>query len=517
MLGGMTTTFRKKQAFDDHPAFYQDDNRRNRGFNPTSKAFMEAKFAVLLPEHQVQDKTILDLGSCNGSAGQWALFNGAHSYTGVEVQQNYVTQSRELLAHWTNRVEIIHQDVSSYLLETDDNAFDLVLLAGMLYHFIDAKKIIDQVCRVAGQQVVVESNYPPGMRSGKLPRDIAVTEYVTDQEVNLDHGNQSMLGISATTSLAALDILFRLNGFAKQEEKLTFPLGPETVIYDESALGHSDLQIRFAVRYFGNRQQKLQTLEHNLPAQAGRKRSWKNDPVAKARTKQYQQQALSLSSQARPGQWKFDAQVAEVFDGIARREIPDYLRVIDLCVRVIGKGQQKQPRIIDVGSATGETLRQLYQAGYRNLYGVDASIDMIRRCFDQATLIHSADFPEAQGPFDYVLNNWTLHFIRNPLAYLEAIKRSMTPGGTLILTDKVSSSQRVHDLYYDYKRAHGVTEQEIEKKRRQIEGVLLTYPLTWYLNTLNSLGFEQIEVINANAAFVTFMAIKPLQASPGFN
>lgn len=500
----------KTLAYDDYPAFYQEDNRRHRGFNPTSKAFLEAKFGTLLPAHLLQGKTVLDLGSCYGAAGQWALFNGAARYTGVEVQQNYVSESRRLLAHWQDRVEIIHQDVRSYLLATDDQAFDLVLLAGMLYHFVDTKQIIDQACRVASQQVVVETNYPPSMRAGKLPLDMAITEYVTDQEVNLDHGNQSMLGISATTSLSALDILFRLNGFTKQENKLAFPLNPDTVIYDESALGSSDLPIRFAVRYGRDEQQKLTTLESHLPQQSGQKRSWEHDPVSAARTLEYQQQAILLASTAAPGEWRFDAQVAEVFDGIARREIPDYLRVIDLCVRVIGKGKLKQPKIIDVGSATGETLRQLYQAGYRNLYGVDASADMLAKSFQEATLIHSDSFPEIQGPFDYVLNNWTLHFIRNPLEYLEAIKRSLAPGGTLILSDKVSSSACVHDLYYDYKRANGVTEEEIDRKRQQIEGVLVTYPFTWYLNVLANLGLEKIEVINANTAFVTFMAVKPV-------
>lgn len=275
-------------------------------------------------------------------------------------------------------------------------------------------------------------------------------------------------------------------------------------------MGSSDLQIRFAVRYYLDAEQALTTLESTLPDHSGQLRSWETDPLAQARTSAYQQQAKSLSSDAEPGAWQFDAQVAEVFDGIARREIPDYLRVIDLCVRVIDKGENRQPKIIDVGSATGETLRQLHQAGYRELYGVESSADMIARSFDQATLIHSQEFPEAHGPFDYVLNNWTLHFIRNPLSYLEAIKRAMVPGGTLILSDKVSSSQRTHELYYDYKRANGVTEAEIEKKRQQIEGVLVTYPFSWYLNALNNLGFEQIEVINANTAFVTFMAVKPV-------
>ncbi len=509
-------SLRKELAFDDYPVFYQEDNRRNRSFNPTSQAFLEVKFGVLLPEHLVKGKKILDLGSCYGAAGQWVLFNGAARYTGVEVQPSYVQESRRWLAHWQDRAEVVQQDVRSYLASTPDQAFDLVLLAGMLYHFVDTKQIIDEACRVSSEQVVIETNYPPGMRSGKLPLDVAVTEYVTDQEVNLDHGNQSMLGISATTSLSALDILFRLNGFAKKEHKLAFPLSADTVIYDESMLGSSDLQTRFAVRYFRDeQQQRLTTLESNLPTQSGQKRSWQDDPVAKARTDQYQLRAQSLSSTAAPGAWKFDAQVAAVFDGIARREIPDYLRVIDLCVRVIAKDPRAQPKIIDVGSATGETLRQLHQAGYRNLYGVDASADMLARSFDQATLIHSDDFPEAHGPFDYVLNNWTLHFIRNPLAYLEAIKRAMAPGATLILSDKVSSTPRTHELYYDYKRAQGVTEAEIEKKRQQIEGVLVTYPFTWYLNALTNLGFEHIEIINANTAFVTFMAVKPVGDAHG--
>ena len=85
----------------------------------------------------------------------------------------------------------------------------------------------------------------------------------------------------------------------------------------------------------------------------------------------------------------------------------------------------------------------------------------------------------------------------------------MTPGGTLILSDKISSSELTHDLYYDYKRANGVTEVEIEKKRQQINGVLTTYSFSWYMNALTDLGFEGIEIINANAAFVTFMARKP--------
>jgi tRNA (cmo5U34)-methyltransferase len=209
------------------------------------------------------------------------------------------------------------------------------------------------------------------------------------------------------------------------------------------------------------------------------------------------------------GQWKFDATIAEAFDHIAQREIPDYLRVIELCLRVIAKSEYEQPKVIDVGSATGETLRQLYQAGYTNIYGVESSADMLSKSFNKATLIHSDQFPEAYAPFDYVINNWTLHFIQEREAYLAAIKRSLVSGGTLILTEKVSTSQCCQDLYYDMKRANGISEAEIARKRSQIEGVLTTYPFMWYMDTLSHLGFEKIEIINANTTFITFMAINP--------
>lgn len=501
---------RAKLAFDDYPEFYQEDNRRHRGFNPISKAFLETKFGVLLPANIVKDKRILDLGSCYGAAGQWALFNGAVTYTGVEVQNSYADQSRKLLKHWGKQAQIVHQDVRSFLQQTESEYYDLVVIAGMLYHFVDTKNIIDEVCRVCNESVIVETNFPPGMRSGKLPVDVAVTEYVVDQEVNLADDNASLLGISATTSLAALDILFGLNGFTKNEEKLTFPVTPDTVIYDESVLGHTDLQIRFAVRYFRDKNKKsLSTLETNLPDQTGNKRSWASDAVARSRTEEYLNQAKSLNQHDDSGQWRFDATIADQFDYIARREIPDYLRVIDLCVRIISKSKIEQPKIIDVGSALGQTLKQLYEAGYQNIYGVDCSADMLAKSFNKATLIHSDYFPVDQAPFDYVIANWVLHFIPERTAYLKDIKKSLAPGGTLILTEKVSSSECTHDLYYDLKRANGVSEEEIERKRRQIEGVLVTYPLTWYMETLTCLGFDQIEIINANTAFATLMAINP--------
>ncbi|MEE3326911.1 MAG: hypothetical protein VX252_06240, partial [Myxococcota bacterium] len=73
-------------------------------------------------------------------------------------------------------------------------------------------------------------------------------------------------------------------------------------------------------------------------------------------------------------------------------------------------------------------------------------------------------------------------------------------------TEKVSSSALAHELYYEMKRRNGVTEAEIEEKRRQLEGVLITRPLGWYFEKLENIGFRSVEVINSNAVFPTLMA-----------
>jgi len=159
-----------------------------------------------------------------------------------------------------------------------------------------------------------------------------------------------------------------------------------------------------------------------------------------------------------------------------------------------------------VGSAIGTTLHALHQAGLNNLYGVDSSAEMLARSFDQASLIQSEQFPLEHGPFDVVIANWVLHFIKDREAYLRDVKNSLSPNGVLILTEKLTASALANELYYDFKRANGVREKEIEIKKQRLEGVLTTYPLSWYLDTLTGLGFTQVDVINANTVFVTLLA-----------
>ena len=59
-----------------------------------------------------------------------------------------------------------------------------------------------------------------------------------------------------------------------------------------------------------------------------------------------------------PKDWKFDENVAPVFVEHARQHIPDYEAVTDKCTRYCTLNLDKQSKIIDVGCATGHTLKK---------------------------------------------------------------------------------------------------------------------------------------------------------------
>lgn len=130
----------------------------------------------------------------------------------------------------------------------------------------------------------------------------------------------------------------------------------------------------------------------------------------------------------------FDSAIAEVFPAHARAHIPNYDQVIDLSVDVCRR-HGLDAEIIEVGVATGETIARLHAAGFRKLTGVDSSQHMLDKCPQGiAKLVTTSQFPD--GSYDVVLMNWTLHFIKDKVSYLERIFSQLRPGGILVLSEK---------------------------------------------------------------------------------
>ena len=179
------------------------------------------------------------------------------------------------------------------------------------------------------------------------------------------------------------------------------------------------------------------------------------------------------------GTWTFNEETAVQFDTIARSSIPHYEEVIEksLGIALALFPVRDQVKIIDVGSATGYTMARFRDAGFSQMYGVDDSPAMLRKSRVQEHLILSKAFPKDRGPYDMVLANWTLHFIRERKAYLQDIYDALAEDGVLLLTDKMQTSGFVHDRYHDFKRSMGLSEEHIAYKAAAIQGVLIPYPL----------------------------------------
>ena len=209
--------------------------------------------------------------------------------------------------------------------------------------------------------------------------------------------------------------------------------------------------------------------------------------------------------------WRFNTEVAQNFDQIARTNIPNYEAVIDKCLAIAEAKLAPTDAIIDIGSATGFTLAQFWQRGFRNLLGVDSSAAMLQESWREpgVRLIESDCFPVDDGPFSMVLANWVLHFIDEREAYLAAIYQGLASGGFLLLSEKLSVSELSTEQDYQLKRQHGIEDSEIARKRRALDGVLVTRPLQWYLDKLDALGFVDIELIDAHFSFATILARKP--------
>jgi tRNA (cmo5U34)-methyltransferase len=210
--------------------------------------------------------------------------------------------------------------------------------------------------------------------------------------------------------------------------------------------------------------------------------------------------------------WRFDESVAIEFDTHVRQNIPGYEQVIAMSLHALRKTCRPDDKIAEIGCATGYTLELLTEAGFTNLVGVDSAQAMLDRCTAKnAQLVCSEEFPLALGPFRAVLVNWTLHFVapEKREGYLRVLTQGMAPDGIIILTEKSLQSSTMESLYHDFKRAKGMSDDEIAAKKRSLVGVLETLPHEWYLDILKRLGFTT-EILCAQYGFVTYLAHRRL-------
>jgi len=204
--------------------------------------------------------------------------------------------------------------------------------------------------------------------------------------------------------------------------------------------------------------------------------------------------------------WRFDEHIAPSFVEHARQHIPNYETVTDKCARYCALNVNKNAKIIDVGCATGHTLKKLHAQGFTNLYGLDNSPHMIEFAPKGIASYFLSDTFLGDG-YDMILCNWTLHFIKDKENYLRAMADGLKDGGTMILSEKTSKDTDLIKMYHDNKLKLGVTEEQIKMKQKQLENVMFINSADWYQEKLETLGFK-VTVMDADWCFTTFLCKK---------
>lgn len=228
-----------------------------------------------------------------------------------------------------------------------------------------------------------------------------------------------------------------------------------------------------------------------------------------------------------PCTFSFDNKVAEVFDDMLARSVPNYRQVIIMTGQILGHFLKPGDLVCDLGCSTGHCLIALAQQlrdRQLNYLGLDNSVAMIGKARLKAEMYGQdkninftrADILSAQIPTcGAIILNYTLQFIR-PLQrqeFLQKIYAALKPGGVLILAEKIISPQ--NDLneifttnYHDFKREQGYSELEISRKREALENILIPFSISENINLLTSAGFSHCETFCQWYNFAALVAVK---------
>jgi tRNA (cmo5U34)-methyltransferase len=226
--------------------------------------------------------------------------------------------------------------------------------------------------------------------------------------------------------------------------------------------------------------------------------------------------------------FRFDEKVAQVFDDMAQRSIPDYHETLKTIAQMAKVFYKPHTLLYDLGCSTGNASIACANALYptaASIYAVDTSIQMIERFLQNQKQLakelshctiytHCMDVLDIDWqPTSVVLLNYVLQFLHpdSRIQLLTSIRKNLIPGGILILSEKVISPLSGHEQiqqnrYYSFKQNNGYSNLEIAQKREALENVLVPDSIQTHQERLLQAGFLNSEVWWRNMNFCSLIA-----------
>ncbi len=221
--------------------------------------------------------------------------------------------------------------------------------------------------------------------------------------------------------------------------------------------------------------------------------------------------------------WEFDKDVTDSFENMLERSIPQYELMRKTCFDLGCKFIQKNTHILDLGCSRGDAI-QPFVSLYGNdnrYYGIDISDPMLEiakeRFKNNLVTIQKLDLREHFPPVvaSLILSILTIQFI--PIEYRQKIiyniYEHLYKNGAFIFVEKVLGADSVInesmvELYYNMKSDNGYTNEQIERKRLSLEGVLVPVTAKWNEELLKQAGFRYIDCFWRWMNFAGWIAIK---------
>ena len=222
------------------------------------------------------------------------------------------------------------------------------------------------------------------------------------------------------------------------------------------------------------------------------------------------------------GKWEFDEEVTKCFDNMLGRSIPDY-DTMRYLVGELGKSQitSADDVIVDLGCSVGGSIEPFVGLGNR-IVGVEVSESMYNECRDRfrdyphvqiEKRDFVTDFPSVRAKM--IMSILSIQFtpIEERWQIIKNIYDHIEEGGCFIFVEKILASSAeadrlFTDAYYDIKRKHGYTEEQIAGKRKSLSGVLVPVLATDNEHFLQDAGFRKIECFWRCLNFAGWIAFK---------
>lgn len=224
--------------------------------------------------------------------------------------------------------------------------------------------------------------------------------------------------------------------------------------------------------------------------------------------------------------WEFDAEVVRVFDDMLERSIPQY-QAMRASVSAIAAAHFGPfgGRLLDLGCSRGAAMAAVREIRKdATLVGLEVSPPMLEAARERFAGDERADVlehdlrvvlpPELQR-FDVVLSVLTLQFV--PLEHRQRVVRdayrALVPGGVFIVVEKILGAsadlnELFIDLYLEEKRRAGYSQEEIDRKKAALEGVLVPVTARWNEELLAGAGFSQVDCFWRWMNFAGWIAVR---------